>query len=186
MKALHAPELRALLAVAAKYSWRDELMYRLMFNHAMRVTELVGGWLKQADGSKVWWDGLHAHHILPTGHIVVPRLKGSLPVDHPVLNDEREALLKLCALVPEGRLFPITRMTAWRHIKKYGIEAGIEKTRVFNHVLKHTCGRLGYKGGMTPQEQQKYMGHVNVNNTMVYSQATVEEAAKAFAAAVGA
>lgn len=104
MKALEVPELRALLAVAAKYSRRDELMYRLMFNHAMRITEVVGGWLTQKDGSKVWWDGLHAHHILPTGHIVVPRIKGSLPVDHPVLPDEKEALAQLCAMVPEGRL----------------------------------------------------------------------------------
>jgi hypothetical protein len=37
---------------------------------------------------------------------------------------------------------------------------------------------------MTVQEQQEYMGHVNSNNTTVYSRATMEEAATAFAKAL--
>lgn len=185
MKALDKFELKSLLEVAAKHSWRDELMYRLMFNHAMRVTEVVGGWLEQKDGSKVWFEGLTAKNIVG-GMLVAPRLKGSRPVEHPIWDDEREALLRLCAERPEGRLFPMCRKTAWVHIKQYGAEAGIAAPRIFNHVLKHTCGRLGYLGGMTVQEQQEFMGHINGNNTLVYSRATAEESAKAFAKAVGA
>src|SRR5258708_6859679 len=185
MKALTRDELRTLLAVAAKHSWQDELMYRLMFNHAMRVTEVVGGWLAQPDGSKVWYEGMTADKVIDGSYIVAPRLKGSKRVEHPVLPDEREALLRLCAEIPEGRLFPMCRKTAWTHIKQYGVEAGIPWNRVFNHALKHTTGRLGYKGGMTVQEIQEYMGHVNGNNSMVYSRATAEEAAAAFASAIG-
>jgi len=185
MKALDKFELKALLEVAAKHSWRDALMFRLMFNHAMRVTEVVGGWLAQKDGTKVWHDGLMAKNVVGN-YLVAPRLKGSRPVEHPLLSDEKEALLRLCAEVPEGRLFPMCRKTAWIRIRQYGVEAGIPAPRVFPHCLKHTCGRLGYKGNMTVQELQEYMGHINGNNTMVYSRATSEEAAEAFAAAVGA
>jgi len=185
MKALTRDELRTLLAVAAKHSWRDELMYRLMFNHAMRVTEVVGGWLVQPDSSKVWHEGMTAKHVISGSYIMAPRLKGSRPVEHPILPDEKEALLKLCVEVPEGRLFPMCRKTAWAHIKQYGVEAGIAAPRVFCHVMKHTAGRLGYKGGMTVQEIQEYMGHVNGNNSMIYSRATAEEAAAAFASAIG-
>jgi site-specific recombinase XerD len=78
------------------------------------------------------------------------------------------------------------RKTAWTKIKRYGAEAGIPAPRIFNHALKHTMGRLGYLGGMSVQEEQEYMGHVNGNNTLVYSRATSEEAARAFAKAVGA
>jgi len=185
MKALDKFELKSLLEVAAKHSWRDALLLRLLFNHAMRVTEVVGGWLEQKDGTKVWHEGLTAKNIVGGNYLVAPRLKGSRPVEHPLLPDEKEALLRLCAEVPEGRLFPMSRKTVWVHIKQYGVEAGIPAPRVFPHCLKHTCGRLGYLGGMTVQEEQEYMGHVNGNNTLVYSRATAEESAKAFAAAVG-
>src|SRR5713226_2541576 len=97
MKALSKVELKALLAVAKRHSERDELMLRVMFNHAMRVSEVVGGWLYQSDGSKVWHEGLTAKHIIGGSYIMAPRLKGSRPVEHPVLPDEREALLKLVA-----------------------------------------------------------------------------------------
>ena len=185
MKALDKSELKSLLEVAAKHSWRDALLLRLLFNHAMRVTEVVGGWLEQKDGTKVWHEGLTAKNIVGGNYLVAPRLKGSRPVEHPLLPDEKEALLRLCAAVPEGRLFPMSRKTVWVHIKQYGVEAGIPAPRVFPHCLKHTCGRLGYLGGMTVQEEQEYMGHVNGNNTLIYSRATAEESAKAFAAAVG-
>ena len=185
MKALSKDELLALLAVARKHSEHDELMLRVMFNYAMRVSEVVGGWLYQSDGSKVWHEGLTAKHIVSGSYIVAPRIKGSNRVEHPLLPDEKEALLKLCAGTPEGRLFPMCRKTVWMHIKKYGVEAGIPANRVFPHVTKHTAGRLGYKGGMTVQEIQEYMGHVNANNSMIYSRATAEEAATAFRIAIG-
>ena len=185
MKALTKIELDAVLAAAGRHSKRDELMFRLMFNHAMRITEATGGWLVQKDKSKVWHEGLSAKNIVG-GYLVAPRLKGSKSIMHPILPDEKEALLALAKEVPEGRFFPMCRKTAWLRIKKYGAEAGIEETRLFTHVFKHTNGRLGYKGGMTLQEQQEYMGHINGGNTMIYSRATEEEAASAFAKAIGA
>ena len=186
MKALDKSELKALLAVAGKHSWKDELLFRMLFNHAMRITEAVGGWLEQKDGTKVWHEGLTAKNVVGGNYLVAPRLKGSRPVEHPILPDEKEALLRLCAEIPEGRLFPMCRKTAWTKIKRYGAEAGIPAPRIFNHALKHTMGRLGYLGGMSVQEEQEYMGHVNGNNTLIYSRATAEESARAFAAAVGA
>jgi len=118
------------------------------------------------------------------GYIVLPRLKGSRPVEHPILPDETQALLRLCTEVPEGRLFPMCRKTVWMKIKRYGVEAGIAPNRLYPHCLKHTAGRLGYRGGMTVQEIQEYFGHVNANNSMIYSRATAEDAATAFARAI--
>lgn len=185
MKALTRSELDSVLAAAGRHSWKDELMFRIMFGHGMRITEVVGGWLAQKDKTKIWHEGLTAQSIVG-GYLVAPRLKGSNPVKHPILADEKDALLRLAAEIPEGRLFPMCRKTAWLRIKKYGIEAGIEEARLFPHCLKHTTGRLGYLGGMTLQELQEYMGHINGGNTMIYSRATAEEAASAFAKAIGA
>jgi type 1 fimbriae regulatory protein FimB len=183
MKSLTVDELNRLLAVAHRHSERDWLLFKIMFNHAMRVTEVVGGWLYRKDGMKYWHDGLTAKNIVDD-YLVAPRLKGSRRIEHPLLPDEKDAVLKLVIETPSGRLFPMSRKTAWLRIKKYGAEAGIPAPRIFNHALKHTAGRLGYKGGMTVQEIQEYMGHVNVNNSLIYSRATPEEAAQAFAQAI--
>jgi integrase len=186
MKAFSREEFEALISVAEKHSKRDALMYRVMMQHCMRVTEVVGGWAKAKKGERYFHEGITAKSIVNGNFLVVPRLKGSRRIEHPLLTNEKEALLKLAADTPEGPLFPMSRKTAWVKIKKYGIEAGIPASRVFNHACKHTAGRLGYKGGMTVQEIVQRMGHVNPANSLLYSQATMEESNEAFAKAVGA
>jgi integrase len=84
-----------------------------------------------------------------------------------------------------GKFFPICRMTFHRRMVEYGTEAGIAPHLLHAHALKHSCGRLGYKGGMGIAELQSYLGHKNGGNTMIYLQADEGEACAAFAAAVG-
>lgn len=185
MKAFSKVELESIIAVAAKHSERDAIMFRVMTNHAMRVTEVVGGWVRGEDGQRVWHEGITAASIVGGQYLIVPRLKGSKRIEHPLLPNEKSALLRMAAETPTGRFFPISRKTAWAHIKKYGVEAGLPANRVFNHACKHTAGRVGYKGGMTVQELVQYMGHVNPANSLKYAEATMEEATNAFAKAMG-
>jgi integrase len=84
-----------------------------------------------------------------------------------------------------GRFFPMSRITVWRRMQEYGRLANIPEFLRHPHALKHTTGRLGYKGGMGVAELQSYLGHKNGGNTMVYMQAEESEACSAFAAAVG-
>jgi|ERR1700675_1396392 len=184
MKALSREQLDSLLAVARKYSERDYLMLLVMFLHGLRVTEVVGGWMYKPDGTKEWNPGLRAENVVD-GYIVVPRLKGSNACHQELMNTEREALKKL-EPGPDGRLFPMCRKTAWLKFKTYGAEAGIPAFLAHPHTMKHTCGTLGLKGGMTLPQVQTRLGHKSGASTMVYLQVGEDEAAKAFAAAVGA
>lgn len=170
MIAMTKEQLDAVLVVARKHSEDDYLALLIGFNHGLRVSEMVA--LSPAN--------------IVNGVLVVERLKGSRKTVQPLLPSERDAVLaKVAAGVP---FFNIHRKTLWLHMKNYCKEAGVPfgKDFVTVHSLKHTCGRLGFKGGMTIPEIQKYLGHVNGANTMVYLQATEEEASNAFAAAVGA
>jgi type 1 fimbriae regulatory protein FimB/type 1 fimbriae regulatory protein FimE len=167
MKSLLKSELDALLAVAEKHDRNFALMIRVSFNHGLRVTEAIN---------------LSSTNIVD-GHLVVQREKKSALTTQPLLADEKAALEAL-ARTP-GRFFPISRVTAWRRMQAYGEEAGIPEFKRHSHVLKHTCGKLAFKGGMTIPEIQTWLGHKNGGNTMVYLQATEQEAAQAFAAAVG-
>ncbi len=167
MKSLTKIELDSLLSVARRHSERDYLMILVTFNHGLRVSETLA--LTRAN--------------IRDGHITVQRLKGSRRTTQPLLASEREGLEALAK--SDGVFFPICRETAWRKIKKYGAEAGIPEFKLFPHALKHSTGRLGYEGGMGIPELMKYLGHVSGKNTMVYLEASEEQACDAFAAAVG-
>ena len=164
MKSLTKKELDALLAATPE---PDRLMFLTAFNHGLRVSEVVN---------------LDASNIVD-GHLVVQRLKRSRRTTQPLLPNEKDGLLALAK--QQGKFFPISRWTADRRLKEYGKKAGIPEHLLHMHCLKHSCGRLGFKGGMSIPEIQAYLGHKNGGNTMIYLQASEEEAADAFAAAVG-
>jgi integrase len=164
MKSLTRQELDALLAVTPE---PDRLMFLVAFNHGLRVSEVIN---------------LDASNIVD-GHLIVQRLKRSRRTTQPLLPNEKDGLLALAK--QSGKFFPMSRYTADRRLKEYGKKAGIPEHLLHMHCLKHSCGRLGFKGGMSIPEIQAYLGHKNGGNTMVYLQASEEEAANAFAAAVG-
>jgi integrase len=115
---------------------------------------------------------------------VVQRLKGSKRTSQPLQPNEREQLLALAAKT-DGPLFSTYRKHYQRLMIRYGAEAGIPRFKCTPHKLKHSTGRLGYEGGMGLPEIQTWLGHINGKNTMVYLEASEEQAANAFAAAIG-
>lgn len=140
----------------------ERLMFTVMFNHGLRVSEVIN--LTDAN--------------VQDGHLVVQRLKGSKKTVQRILADEQELLTM------KGRFFPMSRMTAWRKMQHYGALAGIPEFKRHPHCLKHTTGRLAYKGGCGLPEIQAILGHVNGGNSIVYMQADESEAFAAFAAAI--
>lgn len=167
MKSLTKPELDSLLSVARSHSMLDELLIRVVFNHGLRASEAVN-----LDSSNIQGE-----------YLVIQRLKKSRKTSQPLFADEKTALLELAK--SPGKFFPICRMTFWRKMQAYGKLAGIPETKLHPHILKHTAGRLAYKGGAGIPEIQIWLGHVNGGNTLKYMEASEEEAALAFAAAVG-
>jgi integrase len=165
-------ELDSLFATARKHDVRDYWMLMVTWNHGLRVSETLALTRDNFSG----------------GNLAVRRLKGSEATLQPVLPAEsaetRIAFMEFVTAT-EGRLFPIHRATFWRRIQDYGKEAGLATEKCHPHILKHSCGRLSYEGGMGIPEIQKWLGHVNGKNTLVYMESTQEKAAAAFAAACG-
>jgi integrase len=173
MKSLTREELNRLLEVAGS----DELMFRVMFNHGLRVSEIVGGW-DRIDGKLVRREPLGESNIVD-GHLVMQRSKRSRKTTQPLLPDE------MVLTTMKGAFFQMSRVTVWRKMQRYGRAAGISQFLAHPHALRHSAGRLGYLGGMGVPEIQRYLGHVNGGNTLIYLEASEREAAAAFAAACG-
>jgi type 1 fimbriae regulatory protein FimB len=167
MKSLTREELAGLLEQARQKSELDWLMLLVGFNHGLRISEILDLGPSDISGN----------------YLIVERLKKSRKTTQPLMEDEKHALLALATT--RGKFFPISRMTAWRRIQEYGEKAGIAKHKLHPHILKHTCGRLAYLGGAGLPDIQTWLGHKNGGNTMKYMESTEDEAAQAFAAAVG-
>ena len=168
MKYLLKDELQAMLGRAKEASPAVHLMILLAFNHGLRVSEVLS--LTAAN--------------FQDGHLVIQRLKGSCKTAQKLLPNEA-ALLVDYKIPACGKLFPIHRQTAWRHVKALGVAAGIPAFRCKPHVLKHSCAMTGLQGGMTLPELQAYLGHKSGASTMMYLKIDDDKASKAFAAAVG-
>ena len=166
MKSLTKPQLESLLQVARKHSESDYLALLVGFNHGLRVSEILS---------------LSPENIV-NGTLVIQRLKRSRKTAQPLLPNEKELLETLA--VAGKPFFTICRKTLWLHMKQYASEAGLPSS-LSPHWLKHSAGRLGYLGGMGIPEIGAYLGHKNLGNTLIYMQASEDEAARAFAKAVG-
>ena len=164
MKSLTREELARLLDVTPE---PDRLAFLVCFNHGLRVSELVN---------------LDAANIVD-GHLVVQRLKRSRKTTQPLLPDEKDGLLALAQ--KSGKFFPMSRRTFDRRMKEYGLKAGIPEFKRHMHALKHSCGRLGFKGGMSIPEIVAYLGHKNPGNSLIYMESDEADASRAFAMAVG-
>lgn len=163
MKSLTREQLDALLDTAKAGSMTDYLMFLVTFQHGLRVSETLS---------------LTKDNIRD-GYITVKRGKSSHRCEHPLLPNEVEHLTKL-----EGKFFDISRWTFNRRMQGYCEKAGIPRHLAHAHTLKHSCGRLGFKGGMTVPDLVEWLGHKNPANSLIYAKSDISTAFAAFKIAI--
>ena len=144
---------------------RDRCLLLLMFRHGLRVSEACGLRLSQVDTeSRV----LH-----------VSRLKKGLSTTHPLRPDEIKAVNAWLAarvkMKPETDAFfiserrrPLSRITAWLAIRKYGELAALPLP-AHPHMLRHACGFALADQGADTRLIQDYLGHRNIQHTVIYT-----------------
>lgn len=146
---------------------RDRCLLLLMFRHGLRVSEACSLQLSQVDTeSRI----LH-----------VSRMKKGLSTTQPLRSDEVKAIrawLSIRAKMnPEtddfflsNRRGPLSRKTAWLAIKKYGELAGLPLP-AHPHMLRHACGFALADQGADTRLIQDYLGHRNIQHTVIYTAA---------------
>ena len=166
-KHLVAAEVDKLIAATkgSRNAARDRCFLLLMFRHGLRVSEACGLQLSQVDiESRV----LH-----------VERLKKGLSTTHPLRGDEIRAiktwLIERKRLKPEGDSFfvserrtPLNRKTVWVAIRDYGEKANLA-VPAHPHMLRHACGFALADQGADTRLIQDYLGHRNIQHTVVYT-----------------
>ncbi|MFA6213241.1 MAG: tyrosine-type recombinase/integrase [Candidatus Obscuribacterales bacterium] len=145
-----------------RHGERDSLMILVAYRHALRVTELVD----------LRWDQFD----LNRARMHVNRLKNGDPSVHYLEGDEIRALRKLrrdytvsdFVFISE-RQGPLSSNAFHKMVARAGIEADLELS-VHPHMLRHALGYSLASNGVDTRAIQGYMGHKNIQHTVLYTQ----------------
>ncbi len=148
-------------------AFRDRAMLELAYAAGLRVSEWIGILSKDIvlDEMVVRVFGKGGkERLVPIGRKAVGAIAMYVRELRPVL--EKGA--------GEGRLFlnargrPLTRMGAWKILRKYVEKAGIEKP-VTPHTLRHSFATHLLEGGADLRAVQEMLGHADISTTQIYT-----------------
>lgn len=165
-KYLSSDEIELLINAVPKgeYYHRDRCLILMSYIHGLRVSELRH--LKVSD--------------IANGTIFIQRLKSGLSTTHPLQEREIEELQ--CWLAKRSSwlnndmswLFlsrhglPLSRQRIFDMFRRYGELAGLP-VAVHPHMLRHSCGFALANGGKDTRLIQDYLGHRNIQHTVLYT-----------------
>lgn len=165
--------VRAGAASRGRHPIRDSTAVLIAYRHGLRASELVGLNWNQVD-----WTQKALH---------VRRSKRGTPGMHPLRRDEVAALR---SLVVDGEMTgPVFRSErggpltagAWDHIvRRAGVAAGLSFP-IHSHMLRHACGYVLAMAGTDTRAIQAWLGHVNIQHTVGYTNLTMHRFADFFA-----
>ncbi|MDA8952477.1 site-specific tyrosine recombinase XerD [Pseudomonadales bacterium] len=166
---LSSTQVEALLAapdVTNAVGLRDRTMLEVLYASGLRITELVTLELanvNQRQGVvRVIGKG-NKERLVPTGENALDWLSR-------YLRDARLSLLPAGGSV----LFPsrlgrvMTRQTFWHAIKKYALQAGIQKN-ISPHTLRHAFATHLVDNGADLRAVQMMLGHSDLSTTQIYT-----------------
>lgn len=144
-----------------RHGLRDSTLILLAYQHGLRASEAVSLQWQQIDFDQ--------------DSVAVKRIKGSRSGTHPLQGDAKRALRKLQRETGRTRGFifeterggPMTVGGFQRMFNRLSEKAlGV----VWNtHALRHACGYHLISTGNDIRFIQQYLGHANIQNTVVYT-----------------
>lgn len=158
---LQAPDETTILGL------RDKAMLELLYATGLRVSELVGLRLGQLNPQlgvvRVTGKG-DKERLVPVGEEALGWIQQYL----------RQARQELLSDLTEEVLFPskrgqeMTRQTFWYRVKRYAVEAGIDKP-LSPHVLRHAFATHLVNHGADLRVVQMLLGHSDLSTTQIYT-----------------
>jgi integrase/recombinase XerD len=147
--------------------FRDRAMLELAYGAGLRVSEWIGIGTKDVllgDGLvRVFGKG-SKERLVPIGRNAIAALAIYLREHRPKL--ERGA--GKGALFLNARGEPLSRMGAWKILRKYVERAGINKD-VSPHTLRHSFATHLLEGGADLRAVQEMLGHADISTTQIYT-----------------
>lgn len=151
---------------------RDRSYIELAYGAGMRASELCSVRLRDLDrqnGIVYAWGKGEKERVIP--YIGSVRRVVDEYIEHyrPLLDKHKEEWLFLSR---NGR--KLHRETLWVILRKRGTAAGVSKTRLHPHVLRHTFATHLLRNGMDQRTLQELLGHSSIMTTEKYTHLDTE------------
>jgi integrase/recombinase XerD len=169
-KSLSEDEVEALLAapdLTDPIGLRDRAMLEILYASGLRVSELVG--LKVTEVSltegvvRVTGKGSKTR-LVPMGEVAVDWIARYLKESRPLILEKRLS----DSMFVTQRGSAMTRQAFWYLIKRYALQAGINKT-MSPHVLRHAFATHLLNHGADLRVVQMLLGHSDISTTQIYT-----------------
>ncbi len=167
---LGVDEIERLLAAPSldeRLAFRDRAMLEVAYGAGLRVSEWISlgvrDVLMQDHLVRVFGKGAK-ERLVPIGRRAIGAIAIYLRELRPTLEKgEGKGILFLSA-----RGQPLSRMGAWKILRKYVDKAGIKKP-VSPHTLRHSFATHLLEGGADLRAVQEMLGHVDISTTQIYT-----------------
>lgn len=148
-------------------AFRDRAMLELAYGAGLRVSEWIGIGVKDVlfedQLVRVFGKG-SKERLVPMGR----KALGAIAIYLRELRPKLERGAGRGALFLNSRGDPLSRMGAWKILRKYVDKAGITK-RVTPHTLRHSFATHLLEGGADLRAVQEMLGHADISTTQIYT-----------------
>jgi integrase/recombinase XerD len=147
--------------------FRDRALLEVAYGAGLRVSEWIGIGVKDAllDQGLVRVFGKGSkERLVPIGRSAI----GALAIYMRELRPTLEHGAGKGALFLNARGEPLSRMGAWKILRKYVERTGISK-RVYPHTLRHSFATHLLEGGADLRAVQEMLGHSDISTTQIYT-----------------
>jgi integrase/recombinase XerD len=148
-------------------AFRDRAMLELAYGAGLRVSEWITLGLRDVllDQQMVRVFGKGSkERLVPIGRSAI----GALAIYVRELRPKLERGSGKGVLFLNARGLPLTRMGAWKILRRYVERAGITK-HVSPHTLRHSFATHLLEGGADLRAVQEMLGHVDISTTQIYT-----------------
>jgi integrase/recombinase XerD len=147
--------------------FRDRALLELAYGAGLRVSEWIGIGTRDVllDEALVRVFGKGAkERLVPIGRSAI----GALAIYQRELRPRLERGKGRGALFLSARGEPLSRMGAWKILKRYVERAGLAK-HVSPHTLRHSFATHLLEGGADLRAVQEMLGHADISTTQIYT-----------------
>jgi integrase/recombinase XerD len=166
--ALTHADMTALYAVAqGKNARRDAALLELLYGLGLRISEAITLPLDalrfEEDLVLVQGKG-NKQRVVPLGAKVRATLRD-------YLESERAAVAKpkVATVIVNRRGTELSRMGAWKIVRKLCVDAGLDATEISPHTFRHTFATHLIEAGADLRAVQELLGHADISTTQIYT-----------------
>lgn len=156
---------------------RDRTLVEMLYACGMRASEICALELSDIDetGGLIYVRGKgDKERIVPYVGALRTAVQNYIEIARPVLSRGKSGPQGGGLLFLSARGGPISRGDLWRIIQKRGKSAGIAKSRLHPHVLRHSFATHLQRRGMDLRTLQELLGHSSIATTEKYAHLDTE------------